>query len=213
MSNLHISRLTLQRLPFYLHHLKNLKGEATDYISATAIADALKLNNVQVRKDLAAISSSGRPKVGYKTSDLITEIEDFLGYNKQTRAVLVGAGKLGKALLDYDGFKEYGLDIMAAFDSNLDVIDVDNPKRPILPLEALQKYCHLKGIEIGIITVPARSAQQVCDLLVKCGIMAIWNFAPVHLIVPEQVLLQNENMASSLAVLSTQLNYQLHAKK
>ena len=112
-----VSKQTLQRLPVYLSYLKGLR-EAPKYISATAIAEALNMNHVVVRKDLASISSSGRPKVGYVREDLIYELEGFLGYDNTQDAVLVGAGQLGKALLAYDGFVEYGLNILAGFDTD-----------------------------------------------------------------------------------------------
>lgn len=112
-----VSKQTLQRLPMYLSYLKSMQG-AAKYISATAIAEALNMNHVVVRKDLASISSSGRPKVGYVREGLIQELEIFLGYDNTQDAVLVGAGQLGKALLAYSGFVEYGLNIVAAFDTD-----------------------------------------------------------------------------------------------
>ncbi|HOJ48299.1 MAG TPA: redox-sensing transcriptional repressor Rex [Bacillota bacterium] len=201
MFHLNISKSTLQRLPLYLNYLKSVRDKYVN-ISATIIADALKLNDVQVRKDLASVSSSGKPKVGYVTEDLIKELEDFLGYNTVNNAIIVGAGKLGKALMGYSGFKEYGLNILMAFDSDPKVID---EAERIMPIEKLPEFCRKMNIKIGIITVPAQNAQEVCDLLVESGVLAIWNFAPVHLRVPEDILVQNENMAAALAVLSNHL--------
>lgn len=113
-----ISKKTLARLPLYLGYLREQKGGDQPYISATTIADALGLNQVQVRKDLALISSGGKPKVGYRISELEADIERFLGYDNINSAVIVGAGHLGKALMSYVGFKQYGLEIIAAFDSD-----------------------------------------------------------------------------------------------
>jgi redox-sensing transcriptional repressor len=208
-----ISKQTVQRLPFYLGYLKSLQNGGPETISATTIAEALQLNQVQVRKDLAAISNSGRPKVGYVTRDLSREIEHFLGYDNADNAVIVGAGKLGKALLSYDGFKTYGLNIVAAFDNNPELENTTESGKFILPMSKLTDLCERMKIHIGIITVPGSYAQQVCDLLVKSGVLAIWNFAPVHLIVPEGILVQNENMASSLAVLSNHLNQKFSANR
>ncbi|MCE1255189.1 MAG: redox-sensing transcriptional repressor Rex [Anaerolineae bacterium] len=207
-----ISKQTLRRLPFYLSYLKSLRKDMPDFISATAIADALKLNQVQVRKDLAFVSSSGRPKVGYRTQDLISEIESFLGYNETDNAIIVGAGRLGKALMNYEGFKEYGLNILAAFDTNADLVNTEGSDKPIMPMNKLRDFCVGLKIRIGIITVPSEYAQDVCDALVGSGVLAIWNFAPVHLRVPEYIIVQNENMASSLAVLSNHLNQKLSDK-
>lgn len=200
-----ISRQTLARLPQYLNFLKSLPVDGPDNISATAIADALKLNQVQVRKDLATVSSSGRPKVGYITKDLIGEIETFLGYNNVDDAVLVGAGRLGRALMGYEGFKAYGLNILAAFDCDASMIGAQESGKTIFPMTRLKDVCGRLGVRIGIITVPAHAAQAACDELIAAGVKAIWNFAPTRLIVPEDVLVQNENMASSLAILSNHL--------
>lgn len=194
-----ISRQTLQRLPVYLNYLKGLQ-EKSGYISASTIASALNLNDVQVRKDLAMITSSGRPKIGYPILDLIDDLEVYLGYRDVSSAVLVGAGHLGKALLNYSGFKTYGLEILAAFDTNEAV--VDRGKGSIKHLNELSEFCRQNNPRIGIITVPARAAQKVCNLLIDCGIKAIWNFAPVHLSVPNNVVVANENMAINLALIS-----------
>ena len=202
-----ISKHTLQRLPMYLSYIKGLPEDAPKNISATTIAEALQLNDVQVRKDLASVSSSGKPKVGYNVKDLIAELEAFLGYTDIDNAVIVGAGSLGKALLNYSGFKAYGLNIIAAFDLCEEPTEFQG--KTVFPIAQLESFCRKVNIHIGIITVPASSAQEICDLLVNSGIRAIWNFAPVHLVVPDGILVQNENMASSLALLSNHLREQM----
>ena len=206
-----ISKHTLQRLPMYLSYIKGLPEDAPKNISATTIAEALQLNDVQVRKDLASVSSSGKPKVGYNVKDLIAELEAFLGYNDIDNAVIVGAGSLGKALLNYSGFKAYGLNIIAAFDLCEEPTEFQG--KTVFPIAQLESFCRKVNIHIGIITVPASSAQEICDLLVNSGIRAIWNFAPVHLVVPDGILVQNENMASSLALLSNHLREQMKTRQ
>jgi redox-sensing transcriptional repressor rex 1 len=191
----------------YLSYIQGLPEDAPKNISATTIAEALQLNDVQVRKDLASVSSSGKPKVGYNVKDLIAELEAFLGYNDIDNAVIVGAGSLGKALLNYSGFKAYGLNIIAAFD--LCEEPTEFQAKTVFPIAQLGSFCRKVNVHIGIITVPASSAQEICDLLVESGIRAIWNFAPVHLVVPDGILVQNENMASSLALLSNHLREQM----
>lgn len=203
-----ISKQTLQRLPLYLSYIKALPEDAPKNISATMIAEALQLNDVQVRKDLASVSSSGKPKVGYNVKDLVAELESFLGYDNVDDAIIVGAGSLGKALLNYGGFKAYGLNVLAAFDLCEEPVEFQG--KTIFPIDQLESVCRRMNIHIGIITVPAASAQEICDSLVKSGVRAIWNFAPVHLVVPEGILVQNENMASSLALLSNHLREQLN---
>ena len=199
-----ISKATLGRLPSYLEFLRNLPPDKVPYISATAIAKHLGLGEVQVRKDLAAVSGAGKPKLGYVTAELVEKLEDFLGCNQLTSAVLVGAGKLGRALLQYDEFEKYGVKISAAFDSNERAISLGS-KTEILPMNQFEYFCKTKNIKLGIITVGEGSAQAVCDQMVKSGITAVWNFAPCKLKVPVGILLQNENLALSLAHLNNQL--------
>ena len=203
MNSCSISKATLGRLPQYLEYLRNLP-ETHRTISATAIAKALSLGDVQVRKDLAAVSGAGKPKIGYETDKLINDIESHLGYEKLTSAVLVGAGKLGRALLDYDGFEDFGVKIVAGFDCNKTVLQKGT--REILPVEDIEDFCRGNDVKIGIITVGQGSAQEVCDKLVECGVEAIWNFAPVILKVPNGVLLKQENLALSLAYLNNQIS-------
>ena len=193
-------------------YLKSLADAASPYISATTLANALGMGEVQVRKDLAAVSDGGRPKIGYLREALIEDIEQFLGYDNTTDAVLIGAGKLGQALLGYSGFDTYGMNILAAFDI-IPSGDKTDEGKPILPLDKLESFCKLNKVLMGIITVPAAAAQDVCDRLIACGIKAIWNFAPTHLDVPNNILVQNEDMATSLAVLSMHLQAQIKEKK
>lgn len=206
MAEKEISKATLKRLPTYLSYLKSLSGAEHTNISATALAAALHMGEVQVRKDLALVSNGGRPKIGYNRAALIADIEQFLGYGNTNDAVLIGAGKLGRALLGYGGFAEYGLNIVAAFDANDALIGTTNSGKPIMHLSRLHDVCVKHQIRIGIITVPAEHAQRVCDQLIENGIRAIWNFAPKHLDVPDDILVQNENMAASLALLSKHLS-------
>ena len=207
-----ISKSVLKRLPGYLAYLKNMPEDSPPHISATALANALGMGEVQVRKDLALVSDGGRPKIGYLREGLIEDIEQFLGYDNTTDAVLVGAGRLGCALLGYSGFEEYGLNILAGFDIN-PATDHTEDGKPIYPMEELESFCRTNKVLMGIITVPAVNAQQVCDKVIDSGIKAIWNFAPVHLDVPKHILVQNENMATSLAVLSMHLQAQMKDKK
>lgn len=207
-----ISIQALWRLPYYLNFIKSLDEEKYSSISAPVIAKALNLNEVQVRKDLAAVSSSGgKPKTGFDVKELIKDLEEYLGYNNVDEAILVGVGHLGKSLLSYKGFEKYGLRIIVGFDSDENVIGTNISGKQILGLDKMKDLCWRMGINIGIITVPAEQAQKVCDMLVEVGIRAIWNFAPVHLNVPEYILVQNENLAASLAILSKNLTEKLKA--
>ena len=212
MERKEISKSVLKRLPGYLSYLKSIPEGESVYISATALANALGMGEVQVRKDLAMVSDGGRPKIGYLRNQLIEDISQFLGYDNTTDAILVGAGKLGQALMGYKGFDAYGLNILAAFDA-APACDRTDDGKPIYDMKKLASFCRENSVLMGIITVPAPYAQQVCDKLIECGIKAIWNFAPTHLDVPANILVQNENMATSLAVLSMHLQAQIKEKK
>ncbi len=201
-----VPKATLGRLPKYLEYLKELSPTPGETISSTAIAKALSLGDVQVRKDLAAVSGAGKPKIGYKRAKLIDDIERHLGSKKHTSAVLVGAGKLGRALLDYDGFREFGVHIVAGFDSGSEVISLGRGTTKILPIKDIKEFCLENDVQIGIITVGQGSAQEVCDILVASGVRAIWNFAPCELSIPEGIILKQENLALSLAYLNNQIS-------
>lgn len=203
MNTKKVSKALLKRLPIYLSHIKSLPAHIEN-ISATRIARDLELGDVLVRKDLAKVSDGGRRKLGYIREDLIRDIEEFLDVNRTARAVIVGAGKLGQALLDYEGFEKSGLHILAGFDICPGVQKTEGGKS-VHPMSRLESYCRANDVTIGVITVPADQAQQVCDRLVECGVEAIWNFSPAHLNVPEHVVIQSENLAVSLTALRMQM--------
>ncbi len=204
MSTGTVAKATLGRLPRYLQYLKTLPADCKN-VSATTIAKELGLGDVQVRKDLAAVCSEGRPKIGYITNDLIKQLEQYLGQNKTQCAVIVGAGKLGKALLDYEGFADYGLNIIAAFDKAVDTTEYSATGKPIYSMSLFETICQQKQVRIGIIVVPKSAAQQVCDRMIHLQFSAIWNFAPISLRVPKTIAIQQENLALSLAHLTKQI--------
>ncbi len=188
-----ISKATLGRLPTYLKYLQSLPPHHTE-ISATSIARELSLGEVQVRKDLASVCGNGKPKIGYRVSELTDGIENVLSERAPREAIIVGAGKLGTALLGYSGFSEYGINVQKAFDSNKNKCGQN-----VLPISELRSYCALHQVELGILTVPPAVAQEVADEMVKSGIRAIWCFSSSHLDVPNEVTVQYENLALSLA--------------
>ncbi|HZK01234.1 MAG TPA: redox-sensing transcriptional repressor Rex [Anaerovoracaceae bacterium] len=204
-----ISKQLLQRLPLYLNYLKEF-ADRKGHISAPVVAGAMKLNEVQVRKDLASVSSKGgKPKTGFAVEQLIRDIEKFLGYDNVDEAVIAGVGRLGSALLSYRAFDEYGLKILMGFETDKTLVKTNIDGKQILHIDRLADVCKRLKVHIGIITVPAPEAQAVCDKMIAGGILAIWNFAPVHLSVPDHVVVQNENMATSLVLLSKHLAQRL----
>jgi len=200
-----VSKATLGRLPLYLEHLRSLPDVENKNISATMIAKGLGLGEVQVRKDLGSVVGTGKPKVGYVITELIQKLEKVLGFNNKKSAVIVGAGKLGRALLDYEGFGAYGLEIVAAFDNAAERCGTSLSQKSIYPVEQFESFCRENNVKIGIIAVPQSAAQKVCDMMVKSDITAIWSFSPTSLDIPENVILQQENLALSLAHLKMQM--------
>ncbi len=200
-----IPKPTLRRLPRYYFFLKNLQKQGQVYVSSNEIADELGVENTLVRKDLSLTGFSGKPKVGYTISLLLSHIEDILGLKNTKQAVIVGMGNLGRALAGYPGFKEFGLEIVAAFDRDPKKVGNVIGNITVEHVEGLSERVQELGVHLGIITVPAGEAQRVCNMLVEGGVMAVWNFAPVHLRLPEHVIIQNENLAARLSRLSHQI--------
>lgn len=195
----------LRRLPSYCHLLRRMAKEEIVSVSCTQIGRALDLDPTQVRKDLAITGMAGRPKVGYPVHELYLHIESFLGWNNAQDAILVGVGRLGMALLGYKPFDQYGVRVVAAFDADPSKVGMQVHEAYVLPLEKLPNLVKRMGIHLGVLTVPVEAAQGVCDLMVESGIRAIWNFAPTALQTPKTVIVQNEHLFSSLAVLSSKL--------
>jgi len=205
-SKVNLTVQALQRMPYYLQCLQKARANGAEVVSATSIASDLNLNDVLVRKDIAAISTTqGKPRSGFIVSELIDNIEEYLGYNNTMDAVLVGVGSLGRALLGNHEFDKFGLNIVAAFDIDEAIVGTTIAGKQIFPVERLKGLTERMHTHIGIIAVPGEAAQPIADMLVAGGIKAIWNFSLVRLNVPEYVLVQDENLAASLAALSLHL--------
>lgn len=200
-----ISEATLRRLPTYYHYLEIVNAEGLEYASSTTIANHMGLDPVQVRKDLQVTGVLGKPKSGFKVSELLTAIAAFLNWTNKNSAFLAGAGNLGKALIGYPGFEKYGMSIVAAFDTDPLKNKMKVSNIPILPLGKLPELAERMHVHIGIITTPANVAQEVADLMIEGGIKALWNFAPVHLVMPEDIIVENAQFSTSLAVLTRKL--------
>lgn len=196
---------TLKRLPLYLRILRHMKNEGEEYASGTVVAKELGLDPIVVRKDLAITGAVGRPRLGFQMDEIIHAIEEFLGWSNTSDAFLAGAGNLGTALLGYQGFEQHGMRIVAAFDANPALIGTKIHGQEILDIQELPALAKRMHIQIGIITATASVAQGIADTMIQGGIRGIWNFTPAKLTVPEHVILQRENLASSLAVLSHRL--------
>ena len=197
---------TIKHYPAYLQVLKELKAAGSTTVSARDIADRLGLNQVQVRKDLGYSAIIGRPKVGYRIEELTEALHLLLGWQNPKEAFLVGAGALGSALLGYRGFQEYGLDIVAAFDIAPEKHGTKIHGKTVFPMDRIAELAERMGVLIGVLTVPETAAQECADRLVAAGIRGIWNFSPLKIQVPEQVVVQREELSAGLAVLSVRLS-------
>ena len=207
MSEQEISKATIGRMPLYLHFLQEESSKGAKYISSAVIAQNIPVSAVLGRKDLAIVSSQpGRPRLGFEVVRLIADIEKFLGYDNLSDAVIVGAGGLGKAFLGYEGFKSNGLNIVAAFDVDPAVIGERIAGKEVYALSELPQFVTKGKINIGIVTVPKEAAQGVVDLMVRSGIRAVWNFAPIPLKVPKGIIVKNEDLSASLALLAGELS-------
>ncbi len=196
---------TFQRLPIYLNYLSTVDTSKTN-ISATQIANALDLGEIQVRKDLASLCCEGKPKIGYDIEKLVKTLKSKLGCNTKTDAVIVGVGKLGQALMGYSGFAEFGLNLICGFDTDKSKIGSEILDKKILSIDKLYDFVCKNNIKLVILTLPASMAQNTVDLLKNSTVKGIWNFTTAHILPPEGVTVKTENMAASLALLSKQIN-------
>ena len=193
-----ISKATLERLPAYLRYLKSEAEKGVVFISSASIAQDMKLSAISVRKDLALVSAPGKPRMGFEIARLVDDMEKMLGYNRYANAVVVGAGRLGRAILCYEGFENYGMHIVAAFDNSPSKVGAAGGK-PIYPLERLKEIVARQAIQKAIITVPKEAAREVCDMLIDAGVRSILNFAPTYLTVPADVQIKCIDIAAMLA--------------
>lgn len=197
---------TIRRMPNYLRITRDFLEEGRDWISTTDFSEILDLKPIQVRKDLAFSGLAGKPRLGFEVPLLIKAITDLLGWNNSTDAILVGAGALGSAILGFRGFAEHGLNIVAAFDANPALVGTEIHGKTVFALDKLANLVSRMGITMGIITVPESVGQETAERLVDAGIKGIWNFSPVKLRVPDDVIVQREDLSSGLAVLSVKLS-------
>ena len=192
----------VRRFPLYLREIDECIERGEEYISGALLADALGLDHVLVRKDLALTGVSGTPRLGFPVRELSAAIQSVLGWDTTTKAALVGAGNLGSALLGYGGFREYGLKIVLAFDRDPRLAGRAINGVTVEPMERLDELVRRNKVEIAILTVPGDAAQECAEALARAGIKGIWNFSPAKLTLPPEIIVQHENLASSLAVLS-----------
>ncbi|SDM15966.1 redox-sensing transcriptional repressor Rex [Halarsenatibacter silvermanii] len=204
-----IPKATIERLPLYYRCLDKLdKFEEVDVVSSKELGGRLGIPPTQVRKDLSYYGEFGRRGVGYNVHDLKKSVGEILGVDRKWQTVLVGAGNLGRALVNYDGFEKMGLDIVGAFDNDLNKIDNRIENLTVRSTKELEETIEEEDVKVGIIAVPAEAAQNVAEKLIEAGVKAIWNFAPTRLYVPDEVAVRNEDLAVGIVSLIYHLSWQ-----
>ena len=193
---------TLKRLPLYYNIAKRALNNGESHISSALIAQKLDIDPTQVRKDIASIGYTGKPKVGFDLKEFTEHLRLFLGFDKKREIILIGAGNLGVALAKYNGFAPYGLYIQAIFDSNPEKIGQKIVEKEILDIKNVKKYIIQNEIDIAILTIPVEFAQKTAEILVEAGIKGIWNFAPLNLNLPKHILCKNQELAASFITFS-----------
>ena len=202
---------TLKRSPTYYHLLKRFSKTDKRYVSARQIAVELKMDQILVRKDLQTTGIVGKPKIGFDLKELMKAINSFLNWDNTNDAFLVGVGRLGQAILGYETFKNYGLNIVAAFDSNEEIIGQKISGIEVFPMKKLSELAKRMHINIGVLCVPPFAAQDVTDQMLEGNIQAIWNFAPVDIKAPDEVIIENVLLSQSLGVLTHKLSQKINS--
>lgn len=204
-----IPKATIERLPLYYRCLDKMDTfEDVDVVSSKDLGGKLDIPSTQVRKDLSYYGEFGRRGVGYNVNELKKSVGKILGVDRVWPAVLVGAGNLGRALVNYRNFSMMGFEISHVLDNDLDKIGNVINEREVKSAQDLDKIVRENNIKLGVIAVPSEGAQDVADQMVEAGIKAIWNFAPTRLYVPEGITVKNEDLAVGIVSLIYHLSWQ-----
>lgn len=202
----------IRRLPLYHRYLSDLAQREVERVSSRELAARMKMSASQLRQDLSWFGSFGQQGYGYRVDDLLTAVNRILGLNTTNRMVLIGAGYLGRALINYENFYRKGFLLTAIFDHDPQKIGKSINGLVVKDVAELGDFLHEQSVEIGIITVPDFAAQEIADLLVEGGVKGIWNFAPVSLKVPDDVCVEHVHISESLMVLSFKINQRASAR-
>ncbi len=201
-----ISESTVRRLSLYLRLLKEVEAAGQQTISSDELAERSGTTAAQVRKDLSVFGSFGKRGLGYSVAELLRELTEILGLDRTWKVALVGAGKIGSALISYQNFRARGFEIEAVFDSDPGKVGVAWGDQEVLSTTEMERVLTEQGIEMVVVAVPGAAAQDVVDRIVAAGVKAILNFAPVRLRVPEAVALRNVDMVVEMEGLAFALN-------
>ncbi|WP_123054538.1 redox-sensing transcriptional repressor Rex [Clostridium sp. JN-1] len=201
-----ISMAVIKRLPKYHRYLGELLKNDVDRISSKELSEKIGFTASQIRQDLNCFGDFGQQGYGYNVSELYNQIRNILGLTKIYKTVIVGAGNIGQAIANYTRFEKLGFTLESLFDINPKLVGLKIRDISIKDIDCLPGYLQENHIDIGVICVPRNNAQKVCDILVKNGVKGIWNFAPVDLVIPDDVKIGNVHLSDSLLTLSCLLN-------
>lgn len=201
-----ISMAVIKRLPKYHRYLTELLRNDVDRISSKELSEKIGFTASQIRQDLNCFGDFGQQGYGYNVRDLYKEISNILGLTREYKTVIVGAGNIGQAIANYTRFTKIGFTLHGIFDANPKLVGIKIRDIEIRDIDDLETFLRENSIDVGIICVPSSNAQKVCNLLVKCNVKGIWNFAPVDLVVPENVIIENVHLSESLMTLAYLLN-------
>lgn len=197
---------TIRRLPWYLSYVRMLDNQHVEYVSSTQISKELNVQSSQIAKDLSFLNIRGKTRIGYEVKSLLSELEDFLGFNEHHDAVVIGTGSLGTALMQDHGLVNYGLNIVAGFDIRSEVIGQRIGGVPIYEIGQLAAWQRDNGVSIAILTVPVERAQETADLAIASGMTALWNFTPIRIKAPEDVVITNTSIYAHLAIIYNRMH-------
>jgi redox-sensing transcriptional repressor len=197
-----VAESTVRRLSLYLRFLEEFEGQGIATVSSGALASRGGTTSAQVRKDLSFFGSFGKRGLGYPVPELADRLRQILGLKRRYQVALIGAGKIGSALVQYRGFRQRGFDIVAIFDSDQSKVGRQWNGLTIHDVAALEQELARHPIDMAVLVTPGDAAQAVTDRLVGLGVKAILNFAPVQLAVPDDVVVKTVNLALELETLS-----------
>ena len=197
---------SIRRLPWYLSYARTLDNLNVEYVSSTQISKELNVRSSQIAKDLSFLNIKGKTRIGYEVHSLVEELTEFLGFNRQHDAVVIGTGSLGTALMQDHGLEYYGLNIVAGFDVRSEVIGKHLGGLPVFDIKDLPAWQREHGVSIAILTVPVERAQETADLAIASGITALWNFTPCRIKAPNEVVVTNTSIYAHLAIIYNKMH-------
>lgn len=198
---------TLRRLPWYLAYVRLLDNLHVENVSSTQISKELNVDASQIAKDLSFLNIKGKTRIGYDVHMLVKELADFLGFKKKHNAVVIGAGSLGAALMQDKGLSQYGLNIVAGFDVNPDIIGTQLGDIPVYDMAQLKERQQELEAHIAILTVPVEHSQEAANLAIECGLKALWNFTPFRIKAPADIVIANTSIYAHLAIIYNRMAF------